>query len=215
MRRPSSERRCRWCSAKTTGARCRLPACRPCWICPTGRRRPTCRISAGSTSRSSGCRWISASPIGQAPALGRARCARSSGSVPTTMPSRWRRAASARRPTSATCRYARASASMPRSRISRRSMRASVRPGCGRFRSAATTRSPIRSSRGWGTTARSGSSISTPIATRWARSTAPSSTMAGRSAKPCWPVCSTRSGRSRSASAARPKCSGASPTTPG
>ena len=214
-RRPISGRRCRWCLAADTGGRCRLPGSRPSWICPTGRRRPTCRILAGSTSRWSACRWISASPTGPAPGSDPARCATSSASAPTTT-----RLGVVPR---AECKAADIGDVPMRSRFSldsciedieafyRRIQSAGVRPlSVGGDHSITY---PILKALGRAT-GRSASSISTRIATRWASSTAPSSTTAARSARRCSPACSTPSARSRSASAARPRSSGGSPTSP-
>ena len=214
-RRPSSERRCRWCSAAATGARCRLPVSRPCWILPYRPEAPDLPdfggldvalvgvpMDLGVTNRA-GARFGPRAvrdverigPYNHA-ARRRAECRVQGG--------RYRRRADAL-------------ALQPRQLHRGHRGVLSAHPGGRRAAAVGRRRSfdHLSDPEGaWGTTGRSASSISTRIATPWARSTAPNSTMAARSARRCWTACSTPNARSRSASAARPRSSGDSPTTP-
>ena len=81
----SSRRSRRRCSPAPSGANGRSRIRPRSSARRSGRTLRRCPISAGSTSRSSACRWISASPTGRARGSVRARCAASSASGRTSM----------------------------------------------------------------------------------------------------------------------------------
>ena len=180
------------------------------------RRARRCRTSAGSTSRSSACRWTWASPIAPARGSGRGRCAPSSASVRTS-----------------TCCASRRSSHLDGRRHRRRADAKPVQPRPvprrhrgvlhadlrGRRHPARGRRRPLdhlfdpqgRRPRAPG---RHGAHRRA-LRHRRANTRARSSITAARSGRRCSPACSIRSARSRSASAAAPNTCGSSRTTAG